>query len=368
MTAPRPHDVPMSRRAAKVLRDRVGVHIDRPAQHARRRKRVRFDVVAGLAVAGALVVGSSAAVTAAVSETTPPQAESATVVRFESQVDSGTDAVTDAAPEPAGGSGEAAFVPHVPAAVPPPPLEETVPDICGDTAVTDALAAGDDIRAVTAAGGAAVFRDAIALGLAPCVPLDDPARVWVVVNKARPYAPIDYAPASVMVPDGVRNDGHVSLRPDAAAALTAMVAAARADGAGEIALESAYRSFQTQEASYAAHVADKGAEVADVVSARPGHSEHQSGLTVDLVPCDAGGCGSIDALAASTQGAWLVAHAHEHGWIVRYEDGYTPVTGYLAEPWHLRYIGVELATAYRDGGWHTLEEFFGLPPAPDDAG
>ena len=59
-----------------------------------------------------------------------------------------------------------------------------------------------------------------------------------------------------------------------------------------------------------------------------------------------------------------MAHAWEFGWIIRYEDGYTPVTGYSPEPWHLRYIGPELAAAYHDGGWHTLEEFFGLAAAP----
>ena len=64
------------------------------------------------------------------------------------------------------------------------------------------------------------------------------------------------------------------------------------------------------------------------------------------------------------QGQWIVAHGWEYGWITRYEDGYTPVTGYSPEPWHLRYIGPELARAYHDGGWHTLEEFFGLPAAP----
>jgi D-alanyl-D-alanine carboxypeptidase len=104
-------------------------------------------------------------------------------------------------------------------------------------------------------------------------------------------------------------------------------------------------------------------EEADRSSARPGFSEHQSGLAGDVVGCD-GSCGSLDDLAGTAQGQWIVAHAWEYGWITRYEDGYTPVTGYIPEPWHLRYIGPELARAYHDGGWHTLEEFFGLPAAP----
>ncbi|MBN9195390.1 MAG: D-alanyl-D-alanine carboxypeptidase family protein, partial [Microbacterium sp.] len=72
----------------------------------------------------------------------------------------------------------------------------------------------------------------------------------------------------------------------------------------------------------------------------------------------------LDDLAATPQGAWVAAHAWQYGWIVRYEKGHTDVSGYLPEPWHLRYIGTDLAAAYHEGGFHTLEEFFGLPPAP----
>ncbi len=75
-------------------------------------------------------------------------------------------------------------------------------------------------------------------------------------------------------------------------------------------------------------------------------------------------CGTLDDLAATAQGAWIAEHSWEFGWITRYEDGFTPITGYSPEPWHLRYIGPELARAYHEGGWHTLEEFFGLPAAP----
>ena len=77
------------------------------------------------------------------------------------------------------------------------------------------------------------------------------------------------------------------------------------------------------------------------------------------MPCG-DGCGTLDDLGATAQGQWIVEHAWEFGWITRYEDGFTPVTGYSPEPWHLRYIGPELARAYHDGGWHTLEDFFGL--------
>jgi D-alanyl-D-alanine carboxypeptidase len=65
------------------------------------------------------------------------------------------------------------------------------------------------------------------------------------------------------------------------------------------------------------------------------------------------------------QGQWLAAHAHEYGFVIRYPDGKTDVTGYQYEPWHVRYVGVELATEMHDTGVSTLEEFFGWPPAPN---
>jgi D-alanyl-D-alanine carboxypeptidase len=154
------------------------------------------------------------------------------------------------------------------------------------------------------------------------------------------------------------------LRTDAATALSAMVGAARDAGVGDLAMESGYRSYSTQQSTYRGHVNDRGVTGADLVSARPGFSEHQSGLGADVVACGTSGCGSLDDLAATPQGAWVAEHAWEHGWIVRYLDGRTDVTGYLPEPWHLRYVGPELARAYHDGGWTTLEEFFSLPAAP----
>jgi D-alanyl-D-alanine carboxypeptidase len=142
-----------------------------------------------------------------------------------------------------------------------------------------------------------------------------------------------------------------------------MVVAAAQAGVGEIALESGFRSYSTQQTTYGSQVGAQGVEQADLSSARPGFSEHQSGLAADVVPCG-DGCGTLDDLAGSTQGQWLLEHAWEYGWITRYEDGHTATTGYMPEPWHLRYIGPELARSYRDGGFHTLEDFLGLPAAP----
>ena len=71
------------------------------------------------------------------------------------------------------------------------------------------------------------------------------------------------------------------------------------------------------------------------------------------------------AIGGTPQSDWIAENAWRYGFIVRYEQGRTATTGYSAEPWHLRFIGRELAGAYADGGFHTLEEFFGLEPAPD---
>jgi len=331
-----------------------------PVRHARRARRLGVGGVAragaslALAVGGMFVVGSAAAVTAALAP-----APAATVAE---------------APDPEVHADVRAEVLGPPPEPMPLTIESSLPDLsgsgaqafvppCEEAPVSDAVAAGDEAAMLAGLGGAPAFREIVAAGGAPCIRLDDPARSWVVVDKSRPLVPIDYRPAALAVPAGVRVLDGGELRQDAAAAMAAMVESARVAGAGEIGVGSAFRSYETQVETYSSHVARRGEEGADLVSARPGYSEHQTGLAADVVPCGET-CGTIDELAASPQGAWVAEHAWEYGWIVRYPDGGTDVTGYLPEPWHLRYIGVDLAREYHDGGWRTLEEFFGLPPAP----
>ncbi|WP_240752636.1 M15 family metallopeptidase [Microbacterium hydrothermale] len=234
---------------------------------------------------------------------------------------------------------------------------------CDDPAFTAALGQGDDTAAIAAAGGGAAFRSAVASGIAPCVSLSDPDREWLVVNKQRPLDPIDYAPGDLVMPANVRALEQSALRAAPAEALSAMVRAAADAGAGEIGYLSAFRSYSTQKSTYAGRVAVGGVAEADRESARPGYSEHQTGKAVDIVPCN-GSCGTLDDVAASPQGAWVREHAWEFGFITRYAEGREDYSGYEPEAWHLRYIGPELAQAYHDGGYTTLEEFFGLPAAP----
>lgn len=234
---------------------------------------------------------------------------------------------------------------------------------CDNPAFTAALASKDDGAAIAAAGGGGAFRDAVASGIAPCVSLSDPTHQWVVVNKKRPYDPVDWRPDDLVMPDGVRALEQSAMRSSAANALSTLVRAADAAGAGEIGYLSAFRSYSTQQETYAGRVAVGGVEAADRESARAGFSEHQSGLAVDIVPCR-GSCGTLDDVAGSSQGAWVRDHAWEYGFVTRYVEGREDVSGYEPEAWHLRYIGPELAQAYHDGGYSTLEEFFGLPAAP----
>lgn len=234
---------------------------------------------------------------------------------------------------------------------------------CDDPTFTAALSAGDDAAAIDAAGGGQAFRAAVASGIAPCVSLSDPNREWLVVNKQRPYDPVDYQPGDLIMPGNVRALEDSALRAPAARALTSLVRAAADAGAGEIGYLSAYRSYTTQKSTYAGRVAVGGVAEADRESARPGYSEHQSGMAVDIVPCN-GSCRTLDDVAGSPQGAWVREHAWEYGFITRYAEGRESVSGYEPEAWHLRYIGPELARAYHEGGFTTLEEFFGLPAAP----
>ncbi|MBZ4487381.1 M15 family metallopeptidase [Microbacterium sp. cx-55] len=268
-----------------------------------------------------------------------------------------------------GGSDPSAVEPEWPASVDaiPAPQFTTVaaaPSICDDPAVAAAVAAGDDEAVVIAAGGGAAFREAVVSGTASaCVSLSDPARRWVVVNKQRPLDPLDYVPGNLVRVQGLQTMNSGILRQDAAEALQAMASAIDQSGVGAIGQLSGYRSYDVQVTTYAENVARGGQAEADISSARPGFSEHQLGITMDLMPC-ANGCGTLDDFGASPEGQWVAENSWQFGFVVRYEEGYTVITGYEAEPWHLRYLGPELARAYHDGGWHTLEEFFNLPAAP----
>lgn len=178
----------------------------------------------------------------------------------------------------------------------------------------------------------------------------------VLVNKQRPLQPATHAPAPLVDIEGHR------LREDAAAATTAMLRDMRAEGIA-VGITSAYRPYDEQVSTYQHWVELNGQETADTVSARPGYSEHQTGLALDLA--DGTGC-DLQACFAQTEAAqWAAVHAHEYGLVLRYPEGAQEVTGYTYEPWHYRYIGDDEAALFHEQGASTLEEFYGTGPAPD---
>ncbi len=115
---------------------------------------------------------------------------------------------------------------------------------------------------------------------------------------------------------------------------------------------SSYRDYAYQVQIYHNYSELYGSDQADTFSARPGYSEHQSGLVID--------CNTIDdAFGETEEAAWLAEHCAEYGFIVRYPEGKEDITGYKYEPWHIRYVGTEIATEINALGL-SLEEYLGI--------
>lgn len=179
--------------------------------------------------------------------------------------------------------------------------------------------------------------------------LTEPSSIWVIASKPRPLNPTTYAPS-----DLVEVGNGQQLRKQAAEAFSKMLAAARKSKL-EILPLSGYRSYETQVSTYNNEVRRYGKAIADMQSARPGHSEHQTGLAIDV---GGGGCGIEDCFGNTAEGKWIAANGYKYGFIVRYTPGKEAITGYRAEPWHIRYVGVDLAAEMQRTKIQTLEEFF----------
>lgn len=133
--------------------------------------------------------------------------------------------------------------------------------------------------------------------------------------------------------------------------LQKMFAAAKADGI-DLFVVSGFRSYATQKYIYNDYVARDGKAEADRYSARPGHSEHQTGLGFDINKADLSFEGTPEAI-------WLAENCHKYGFIIRYPQEKEHITGYIYEPWHIRYLGVDIATAVYNSGL-CLEEYLGI--------
>jgi len=200
----------------------------------------------------------------------------------------------------------------------------------------------------------------------PILSIDRADSIWVVVNKHRPLMPNTYVP-KLVTPKFASQISHnpykVQLAPEAANAMISMFADAKKNGAGMMFLQSGYRSFKYQRAIHDRDVKKFGLKAGEALAARPGFSEHQTGLAADIAAIGQG-CRIQVCFGTTKAGKYLAGQAWRFGFIVRYQSGRTPTTGYQYEPWHVRYVGVELATEMHNRGVTELEDFFNLPAAP----
>lgn len=188
----------------------------------------------------------------------------------------------------------------------------------------------------------------------------NPKSIEVIVNKER-RLPDGYEPPDLVEPNvdfyAGEGDPKRQMREEAAQALEELFSIAKEEGI-ELVAVSGYRSYNRQEAIYNNSVKKNGEEHANQYSAKPGTSEHQTGLAMDVASSQL-----VSVLEPSfietNEGQWLNDNAHRSGFIIRYPDGKENITGYNYEPWHLRYVGKETAAKIYEQQL-TLEEFFGL--------
>ncbi|WP_042351487.1 M15 family metallopeptidase [Bacillus massiliigorillae] len=186
-----------------------------------------------------------------------------------------------------------------------------------------------------------------------------PSDIAVLINKEF-RLPENYVPNDLVYPDVpfIFNEKieKRQMRKEPAEALKRMFEAAKSDGI-HLAGVSGYRSEAAQTRLYNNYVSKDGVEEADRYSARPGHSEHQTGLSIDVSGIT-GEFAVEDQFANTEEAKWLDKHAHEYGFIIRFPKGKEDITGYKYKPWHIRYVGKDIATEIHEKGI-TLEEYYG---------
>lgn len=190
----------------------------------------------------------------------------------------------------------------------------------------------------------------------------EPTSISVMVNKQYKL-PDGYTPSDLVYPNVPftfkEKIEKRMMRKEAAEALEKMFEAAKKDGIS-LAGVSAYRSHRTQTTLFNNYVKKDGEAAAKKYSAVPGHSEHETGLAID-VSGSTGKCAANDCFAGTPEAEWLQKHAPEYGFIIRYPKGKEAITGYQYEPWHIRYLGIEDAQNIAKKSL-TMEEYFGAVP------
>ncbi len=178
-----------------------------------------------------------------------------------------------------------------------------------------------------------------------------PENIWMIVSKTHPIS-TDYVPANLKIPDVEtrtdKSDAERSARSDIETPIKDMFEAASESGYS-LMIGSGYRSAALQATYFNSLARSVGEEVANQTIARPGQSEHQTGLAIDLTTVSRY-CYLSECFASTPEGIWLAANSYKYGFILRYPEEKVSVTGYSYEPWHFRYVGVELATALHQSG------------------
>ncbi|MDQ0896962.1 MULTISPECIES: D-alanyl-D-alanine carboxypeptidase family protein [unclassified Paenibacillus] len=189
-----------------------------------------------------------------------------------------------------------------------------------------------------------------------------PESITVLVNKQYSL-PSSYEPTDLVYPDipfiFAEKSEKRKMRKAAAGAIEKLFVGAEKDGI-HLSGVSAYRSYATQKALFQRYVLRDGEEKAKMYSAVPGTSEHETGLAIDVTGRD-GKCAAEDCFAGTKEAKWLETHVAEYGFIVRYPKGKTTITGYQYEPWHIRYVGVDVSKEMAAKSL-TLEEYYNAVP------
>lgn len=177
-----------------------------------------------------------------------------------------------------------------------------------------------------------------------------------LVNKENELGPDDHPDdlVTIDVPYVLDNPEVNQLREEASKALSAMFEEAKEEDV-ELFARSGFRSYQTQEALFNSYVEQNGIDEANRFSARPGQSEHQTGLVMD-VTSEQVDYDLTEEFGNTSDGIWLKENAHRFGFIIRYPEDKEAITGYIYEPWHIRYLSKEVASAVFESGL-TYEEF-----------
>lgn len=188
------------------------------------------------------------------------------------------------------------------------------------------------------------------------MPHQDPSDILILVNKANkaPAVPMTLVKPDV-TPTTPAKAENIYMRPEAAAALEELFAAA-AEAGHTLYATSGFRSYSTQKAIWERKLENMSERSANASVAKPGYSEHQTGLAMDIEGHTTLGTGLTEEFGSTPEGIWVNEHCHEYGFIIRYPEGKREITGYIYEPWHLRYVGKEAAAEITELGV-TFEEY-----------